>query len=375
MTAIVVLCLTLTMSIEAPVQDTVRVSSDLVIGVADGADPYVLGYVTGIGGDNSGDIYVSDIQASRVHVYDSTGAFRMTVGRFGQGPGEMQRPAALTILKEDMWAISDLGLDAYLWFDSDGEFRVRHRRPYRASVLDEIRSGGAGGLFDARRGRSRVDSAFYVLRIRLDDEMEMMVDSVLIDAIPETFVPLTDRESGFDGGAFTVPFAPYTVWAAAEDGVLFSADGSYVIEKVRFAGQRDTLIAHHEVPAQIPDWVSEDVFRTPRSQLRTLAERVGIRPDEWLDQVHIPDRFPAVIRLLTDPFGRIWVLGADSSGEPKLDVWDSTGAYQGTMILDTETWPALDVMGISGTHVLGRFEMETGVHQVRGFKIPPFLRR
>lgn len=181
-------------------QDTTLVTASLEIGLTDGAEEYLLGSVSGIAGDRTGRILVSDLQLSRVQVYDSTGSSLQTVGRFGQGPGEMQSLTSIAFLGNDTWACTDIGLDAYLWFDRAGEPITRHRRPRRPHIRDYIRGDGAGGLLDARRGRERSDSVFYVLRIRLTPDGMMRTDSVLIEAIPESFVPLVDAERGFRGG-------------------------------------------------------------------------------------------------------------------------------------------------------------------------------
>ena len=223
-------------------QDTTHVAPSVTIGTSAGADAYIFGFVSGIAGDARGRIFVSDLQLTRVQIYDSTGQHIRSVGRRGMGPGEMQRPQSVAYLKEGEWVLADLGLNAYLWFDDGGAPIARHIQPGFGRVADRIEGNAAGDLIDSRRSRDPGASAFYVHRIRRAAQRALEVDSGLVPSIPpETVVALADSSRGVQRGHARIPFTPRTVWTATDDGVAFTTDGSYVVQVVTFGGGYDTL--------------------------------------------------------------------------------------------------------------------------------------
>lgn len=357
--------------------DTVTVAPDLVIGVTDGPDEYTFGLVAGIAEDERARILVGDLRLARIQVYDSLGRYVKSIGRRGQGPGELQRPVELAAPGHGTTVVTDLGFDAYLWFDEDGRPLARTRRPYGGPfVRDRIAGDGAGRLLDARRPGDRAYPSFPVLRFELGPADRLSVDSVLVPAVPETLV---------GGGAFgpgrppfgyvRVPFAPLTTWAPIPGGVAYSRDGRYVIEATYFDGRVDTLVRRpdavgSEIPAEVAATASRPIVQFFRSQ----AERLGMSPEPWVEALEMPSRFPPVVRLFPGSGGRVWVLSGGPRGRPVFDVWTADGTLLGSLVLDTGEWPDLDTLAVGPTHVLGRFELETGAQVVRGFPVPARLR-
>jgi hypothetical protein len=343
----------------------------------DGDDKYIFGQISGLAADATGRILVSDYRLIRLQVYDSAGRYVRTVGRLGQGPGELQAPMSLAALSNGIVAIVDVGFDAYLWFDARWSSMARRRRPRQQRFAREaIRADGAGSFLDSRRGYDRTYSDFTIVRVSLDGQGSMSLDSLLITAIPETLVRLEDPSVGFRGGAFRIPFAPYTVWTPIRGGVAFSSDGSYLIQRSFFDGRADTLIHRENQRGNpIPKPVAQRVLARPEDQLRALGLRNGLDAERWIEQIELPERFPPVLGLYSDTNGRIWVLGADRMARPTLDVWSQDGNLVGTVTLLTEAWPDLENLAIGPTHILGVFEDELGVQVVRGFAIPETLRQ
>ncbi len=73
------------------------------------------------GFDAAGNLYVLDRQAGRVVVIDPRGGLLRTIGRKGQGPGELNRPMGLAVWRDGRLVVSDLGHAAYQIFAPDGE--------------------------------------------------------------------------------------------------------------------------------------------------------------------------------------------------------------------------------------------------------------
>ncbi len=356
--------------------DTLVVSPTIELGAIGGGESYEFGFISGISGDRDGRFFISDHHFVRIQAYDSTGSYLRTVGRPGFGPGELQAPSSVASLSTGHLAAVDVGFDAYLWFDSDDGPAARRRRPREERHLREpIRADASGAFLDSRRPFDRSYEDFTMVRVELSPEGEMTVDSLSISATPETVIALEDPASGFRGGFLRVPFSPYTCWAPFGEGVAYSADGSYMIQRSFFDGRSDTLVSHgSRAGNRIPLAMAAAVRDERIGELQKMGEQVGVDPRAWIEKLVIPERFPAVLGLYSDPFGRLWVLTADQRGQPSFDVWGQDGHLSVSLKLDTEEWPNLETLAISGTHILGRFEGEWGQHLVRGFPIPLSLR-
>jgi hypothetical protein len=71
--------------------------------------------------DSGGNIYVGDIRQSCIKVFDRTGAYIRTIGRRGQGPGELGLVGSMTIGKDGKeLAVGDIG--KFVMFDLQGRF-------------------------------------------------------------------------------------------------------------------------------------------------------------------------------------------------------------------------------------------------------------
>ena len=97
---------------------------DLVIG-ADPSDPETLFYrALDMAVDDSGNIYIADTGNHRVQVFDHDGNFVRTLGRRGQGPGELEHPNRVEIVGERVF-VWDLRKRQFLTWGLDGTLGPR----------------------------------------------------------------------------------------------------------------------------------------------------------------------------------------------------------------------------------------------------------
>lgn len=73
------------------------------------------------GFDAAGNLYVLDTEASQIVVIDPRGGLVRTIGRKGEGPGELNNPGDLAVWRDGRFVVSDLGHTAYQVFTPDGE--------------------------------------------------------------------------------------------------------------------------------------------------------------------------------------------------------------------------------------------------------------
>ncbi len=103
-----------------------NLEEDLSIGKAEGEDEYIFSQINDFDVDNEGYIYAIDNVASQVRVFDKMGKFVRTLGRKGQGPGEIQIPGFVQITSQGEILVVDYSAFRFVFFSPDGTF-VRQR--------------------------------------------------------------------------------------------------------------------------------------------------------------------------------------------------------------------------------------------------------
>ena len=95
---------------------------ELTIGAVEGASETIFAEVSGVAVSEDGRIYVLDATECRIQVFDSQGNFLSSIGRKGQGPGEMQNPRSIQVTPQSEIMVRDLQGDRILFYTLEGEF-------------------------------------------------------------------------------------------------------------------------------------------------------------------------------------------------------------------------------------------------------------
>jgi hypothetical protein len=111
---------------------------ELTIGQENGKPEYSFSRIGGIDVDEKGKIYVIDQSDANVRVFDSRGTYLRTIGRKGQGPGEMQYPVFVQITPRQEVLIYDYMVSRMLYFSPDGPYLSQKttRQPILPIKLD-----------------------------------------------------------------------------------------------------------------------------------------------------------------------------------------------------------------------------------------------
>ena len=115
---------TIVLNIQEPIyrEPILILKEDFALGGGKAQGEAALASARGIAVDNDGDIYVGDIRQSCIKVYSQTGAYIRTIGRRGQGPGELSMVDSIVISQDNQELIvGDIG--KLVVFDLQGRFK------------------------------------------------------------------------------------------------------------------------------------------------------------------------------------------------------------------------------------------------------------
>lgn len=291
-----------------------RFSEEVRIGTATGGGAAAFGDLRGLAVDRLGRIWVADIDAKEVRVFDGEGSFVRSVGREGEGPGEFQYPNGLAAGPEGRIHVFDPRTQRITVFDTAGRHLTDRRRT----------TGGYGFLW---RGGFTRDGRLFDYRVGVGIVV-LGPDLTVRDTIeaprgqgepPYFYGP--NRQGGQT--AMAVPYLGRPTWEVGPEGMIWYAPGR-PYRLYRLTPELDT---------------SRVVERDHRPVAVTEAERdsaeKGVReryaPGADLDLSRIPETKPAVQEVFFDDRGNLWArpyLPGDSTGYA-LDVFDRRGRYLG----------------------------------------------
>lgn len=100
-------------------------TEDLRIGTVKGSDEYMFGEIREIAVDDDGQIFVLDTKKTLINVYDKNGLYKKTIGRHGQGPGELQAPQRMSKTWQNEIIVEDHEARAFVYYTLDGQYSRR----------------------------------------------------------------------------------------------------------------------------------------------------------------------------------------------------------------------------------------------------------
>lgn len=95
---------------------------ELSIGDVEGPEEYMFSRIRSLAVDNGERIYVLDAKEAHVKVFDQLGKYIRTIGRKGQGPGELQSPLNLYIKGQNELVVEDMTRQL-AFFSLEGQFK------------------------------------------------------------------------------------------------------------------------------------------------------------------------------------------------------------------------------------------------------------
>lgn len=103
-------------------EDAFLLDEEIPIGVAAGKEEYIFSQISGIDVDREGNIYLIDALSAHIRVFDKDGQYLRTIGRKGQGPGEIQMPYYVQITPQNEVLVHDFMAQRMIFYSLEGEF-------------------------------------------------------------------------------------------------------------------------------------------------------------------------------------------------------------------------------------------------------------
>lgn len=294
------------------------VVEELRIGALDSDGPERFARISSLAVDELGRVWVLESQAAELRVFDVSGMHVRTIGRPGEGPGELSNPARIDFSPGGEVWVMDPGNGRLTIFDTVG------------ALQRTVPFGGGFVTFPWRGGFDRSGRYFSpVLDLGSEAPIGLGVfdgDLVALDTIGTPADPVERGgwrivSEGRTRVTAGIPFQGRLVWKLSNDGTLWALlTDQYRLIELSLAG--DTLRSITQPADLIP--VSERERADALEDLEWFTDQGG-----RVDPSEIPTRKPAVGWFFLDDLDHIWVARTEEAD--LFDVFDPVGRFLGVI--------------------------------------------
>ena len=263
--------------------------------------------------DEDENIYVSDMNAAHILVFDKNGKHIRTIGKKGQGPGETTRPLSICISPPDKLLVQDVGQFCVHYFSLKGDFLEKHSTT----------------TIGANFGYPKVDSkgniiAGYLIFGKETKTYTAKFNSELKPLFTVSSLPVVSKPSDGSSRAvfdfFELTRGTNMVWdITRNDNILWGHFTKYEIHVFSPEGTHTKSILKANNPLKI----------TEEEKERLLEESVpGNSP--LRASVEFPNNYPVFLIFTSDEEGRIFVQTYEKTQDREkdyYDVFDSEGKF------------------------------------------------
>lgn len=307
--------------------------------------------------DAHGQVWLVDRQAPEIRIFSGRGEYVRTIGRAGQGPGEIEATNGFGFGPGGLVWVPDYRLGRYSLFDTTGRFI--------SSRPDLIRSYGyswdggidaQGRLYD--RISVRTDTSSRAALRRFPDTSLARIDTLPYPSCATSPRP-TYRLNAKNGyTVMSVPYYANEVGAFDGAGNYWCSNGSTPGAVLLAVDGGDTLATITYDRPRLP--VTQGARDSAITRISALADSMGAdKPDFTL----IPEFQPAVIGVKVDDSGRVW-LRVPHPTETRFDLFDRTGKRIGEVAIPFKISPYA-AMAFRGDTVLAIVLDEDDVPTIR----------
>jgi len=283
-----------------------ELKEDLSLGGPDAQGDSALDQIRQFLVDAAGTIYVLELRAAHVKVFDASGKYLRTIGRKGQGPGELELPMTLSLNERtDELAVQQQSR-GISFFKTDGAF---------------LRQLSLKGML---AGRARLDSRgqIYVLEIIVGEAKSSYATKKLAPD-GSVLATISDTPTSAGPGNTTRPFIPVAFYTIdRDDRFIYGFPQTY---EIQVYGPTETRVLRKITRAYDPVAVTEE----------DKAEWKKGLPPGYTRELEFPRHYPAYSRFFLSDLGHLFVQTYEKADGGRLihDVFDAEGRFIGRLPL------------------------------------------
>lgn len=314
------------------------------------------GRVGAVAADGDDNIYVLDVLAQQVYVFDPLGTYSHSIGRQGEGPGELSDARGVGVGPSNRIWIPDMMRRRVSIFERDGAFVASIPRHGYASTGLWDRPAGALNVytdwmvrFPNEDAGSLADVQQIPIVLRWSGEAG---GSVEVDSFP----PLEYTQETAPIGGRTAPrvfFAGRTLSALDGQGAFWFAH-SREYRLYRRALEGDTLLVV-ELDAE-PAPVAE-------ADVQAVRDYYANRPSRYAEDYinALPAQKPVVLALFADGDGNVFMIPetSDAKGGTAVDAFGLDGTYWGRAALPQPV--SVPLLGSIAAYATNRYLILSGL--------------
>ena len=292
--------------------DVFSLEEELSIGEAEGREEYMFSQLIDVGVDGEENIYILDFLEAHIKVFNKSGEYLSTIGRRGQGPGEIQRPMNIYITPGNEILINDRGA-RYLHFITLGGRYIR-------------------SIYQGRLSRPKVDTQNNIVaRQTIMNTNEVRFVLKKFDSELNALFTIFSYERELSSGVLNL-FAPRCYWEISKDDTIIWG----YADKYEFQiHDSDGRLIRKIIKVHNPVMITKE---EKQEWTESRYGEQGVPPDlkvSWKPH-HNVFQFMNV-----DDEGRIFVQTYEKTTDGSdyyCDVFDSEGKYVAKIPLKTQPW-------------------------------------
>jgi hypothetical protein len=293
-------------------EDACFVEEDLSIGSPGSLGEHALSEIMDVAVDKEENIYVLDSKEARIQVFNKAGRYLRTIGRKGQGPGEMQFPRNISITARNEILVNDRGARFLHFFALGGEHQrsisLARTQSFSRPLVDSQNN------IVARVGTFMPDRLSFVVA-KFDPNLKQLFPFFSYD--------WDDRPNIYD------VFPPDCFWAVGrDDNIIWGYSDKYELNILNKDGRLVRRIIRDYAPVKTTDDEKKD-------WIKFAFGNEGV-PFEV--KVKWPSYHNAFRSFIVDDSGRIIVETYEKAVDERgvyYDVFDSEGRYLTRLVLKT----------------------------------------
>jgi hypothetical protein len=313
----------------------IQLEKELTLGERPGGKEALFQVVRSFAVDKDGNIYVLDSRAPKLLKFSGAGKLLFSVGRKGQGPGELMVPQGIELGKNGSLLVYDIGNRRLTYFSAaTGE------------AIEEISTAKLPRMF---RIGDDSQGSFYGYQLLYDTGKQIRVISKFspaMELIKEVF------RAEYRTQENEIPVIPPSLFFRVmnDDGLLVARSDAYEFRWYDPAGALVKTAMNDYSPLPV----------TAADKEREIKEMFEGRPAPEGQVFAFPDHYPPIEHLITDDQDRIFVRTseADKKGGHFYEAFGKDGASLGKFAL------AFTITCVAGDRMYSLETDENGFQQI-----------